>query len=281
MNQNIIANALKCPICELDLHQNGNSLACERGHCFDLASAGYVNLASAKQAGGGDSKELVAARVAFLGSGYYEPFARQVCQRVAQYAHGGVVVDAGCGEGYYSLMAAEAAEADMCGFDLSKFAVMAAAKAAKRQSIDAAFAVAGIFDMPLRDGCADLVMNLFAPCAAEEFCRVLRPGGHLIVAGAGENHLEGLKRIIYDEVIPNQTRADLPDIPQLRLVERARVAYDITVERREDIMALFSMTPYYYRTTEAGRARLESTDRLDTRVDFDIFVYEKAENFAL
>ena len=281
MNQNIIDNVLKCPVCELDLCTKGNSLTCERGHCFDLASAGYVNLASSKQAGGGDSKELVAARMAFLGAGYYEPFAREVCLRVAQYAHGGVVIDAGCGEGYYSLLAAREAEADVCGFDLSKFAVMAAAKAAKRQSIDAAFAVAGIFDMPLRDGCADLVMNLFAPCAAEEFCRVLKPGGHLIVAGAGENHLEGLKRLIYDEFIPNQTRADLPDIPQLCLVEQARITYDISVERHEDIMALFSMTPYYYRTAEAGRARLESALRLDTKVDFDIFVYKKAENVTL
>lgn len=278
MNQNIIDNCLKCPVCELGLRLGGNSLMCERGHCFDLASAGYVNLASSKQAGGGDSKELVAARVAFLAAGYYETFAREVSRRVAEHARGGVVVDAGCGEGYYSLMAAEAAEADVCGFDLSKFAVMAAAKAARRRGVDAAFAVAGIFDMPLRDGCADLVMNLFAPCAPEEFARVLRPGGHLIVAGAGEQHLEGLKGIIYDEVIPNQTRADLPDTPQLRLAEQARVTYDISVECREDIMALFSMTPYYYRTAEAGRARLEATDRLDTRVDFDIFVYEKAEN---
>ncbi len=278
MNQNIIDNVLKCPICELGLRQSGSSLTCERGHCFDLSSTGYVNLATSKQAGGGDSKELVAARVAFLGAGYYETFAREICDRVARLARGGVVVDAGCGEGYYSLLAAEAAEAHMCGFDLSKFAVMAAAKTARRLGIDAAFAVAGIFDMPLREGCADLVMNLFAPCAAEEFCRVLKPGGHLIVAGAGENHLEGLKRVIYDEVIPNQTRADLPNIPQLTLVEQARVTYNITVERREDIMALFSMTPYYYRTAQAGRARLESADRLDTTVDFDIFVYKKAEN---
>ena len=278
MNNIVVSKMLKCPICEQGIGRKDNSLVCPSRHCFDIASAGYVNLASSKQSGGGDSRELVAARVAFLGAGYYDAFAREICRRVVQYAKGGRVVDAGCGEGYYSLMAAREAEAAMCGFDLSKFAVMAAAKAAKRQNIDAAFAVAGIFDMPLADGCADVVMNLFAPCASEEFGRVLKPGGHLIVAGSGEMHLSGLKSVIYDEVIPNQTRADLPDGAGFELVEQARVRYDIKIESREDIMALFSMTPYYYRTSEAGRARLEALEQLDTEVDFDIFVYKKAES---
>ena len=276
MNEKILSNVLICPICECDLGVRGNSLVCENGHCFDVAAAGYVNLASAKQAGGGDSKQLVSARTAFLSAGYYERFSDEINARAVKYARSGVIVDAGCGEGYYSNRVAVAADADVCGFDLSKFAVMAAAKAAKRNNINSTFAVAGIFDMPLCDGCADMVINLFAPCAAEEFSRVLKPGGHLIVAGAGERHLEGLKSVIYDNVTKNETRADLPDIPSLSLVESARVSYNINIKQREHIMALFSMTPYYYRTSESGRAALEATETLETVVDFDIFVYKKA-----
>lgn len=275
MNEKVLSNALVCPICEDGLALKGNSLCCERGHCFDVASAGYVNLASAKQAGGGDSKQLVSARTEFLAAGYYQRFSDEINARAQKYAHAGIIVDAGCGEGYYSNRVAVAAEADVCGFDLSKFAIMAAAKAAKRNNINSMFAVAGIFDMPLRDGCADMVINLFAPCAAEEFARVLKSGGHLIVAGAGARHLEGLKSVIYDNVTKNETRADLPDIPSLSLVESARVCYDISIKQREHIMALFSMTPYYYRTSESGRAALEATEALETVVDFDIFVYKK------
>lgn len=275
MNEKILSNALVCPICEGDTTVQANSLACERGHCFDIAAAGYVNLASSKQAGGGDSKQLVSARTEFLSAGYYERFSNAINERASKLAHSGIIVDAGCGEGYYSNRIAVAAEADVCGFDLSKFAVMAAAKSAKRNNINSTFAVAGIFDMPLRDGCADMVINLFAPCAAEEFARVLKRGGHLIVAGAGERHLEGLKRVIYDNVTKNETRADLPQIPSLSLVESAKVSYIINIEQREHIMALFSMTPYYYRTSESGRAALESAERLETIVDFDIFVYKK------
>lgn len=274
MNDRLTEQVLRCPVCGGALHAAGGSLSCERRHCFDVASAGYVNLAGPRQHGNGDSRELVSARTAFLGAGYYAHFAREVCRRVAGYAGGGVIIDAGCGDGYYSLMAAEAAGGTLLGLDLSKHAVTAAARAARRQSSSAGFAVAGIFDMPVRDGVADVVMNLFAPCAAEEFWRVLRPGGHLVVAGAGRDHLAGLRAVIYDTVTPNERRADLPG-GGFALLETARVRYSVTLTRRADVQALFAMTPYYYRTSAAGRERLAGLDSLETTVDFDIFVYRK------
>lgn len=274
MNERILKNALVCPNCKEPFELRGNSLVCHNGHTYDLSKEGYVNLAGSRHNGGGDSKELVSARAAFLAAGYYEKFADTVCERLDKYSHGGVIIDAGCGEGYYSLRAARGASADVCGFDLSKPAVSAAAKAAKRQSIDALFSVAGIFDMPLADGCADAVMNLFAPCAEEEFCRVLKSGGYLIVAGAGEDHLDGLKAVLYDEVTKNQPRADLPE--GMTLVSRERIVYEIELRSREDIMSLFSMTPYYYRTSAAGRERLAMCDTVRTTVDFDLFVYKKS-----
>lgn len=276
MNDTLIEQVLRCPVCGGTLARSGGSLVCEGRHCFDVSAAGYVNLAGPRQHGNGDSRELVAARTAFLSAGYYAPFAREVCGRAAAYSGGGVIIDAGCGDGYYSLLAAKQSGGTLLGVDLSKFAVTAAAKAAKRQQCrNADFAVAGIFGMPVRDGAADVVMNLFAPCAAEEFSRVIKPGGHLIVAGAGRDHLSGLRAVIYDEVTPNTARADLPRGGALVEVDTARVRYTVTLTRAADIQSLFSMTPYYYRTTSAGRERLDALDTLETVVDFDVFVYRK------
>jgi 23S rRNA (guanine745-N1)-methyltransferase len=53
--------------------------------------------------------------------------------------------------------------------------------------------------------------------------------------------------------------------------------YTITVEGEEAIEALFSMTPYYWRTSEADRAKLKNLQTLTTEVDFDIFIYQKGE----
>lgn len=270
---------LRCPVCGTRLARDGGSLVCNGGrrHSFDIASAGYVNLAGPRQAGGGDSRELAAARAAFLASGHYDIFADAVCGMLGEYVPaGGFIVDAGCGEGFYSLRAASSTGAALCGFDLSKHAVTYAAKAAGREGADALFCVGGIFDMPLFDGCADAVMNLFAPCAAQEFSRVLKADGCLIVAGAGEHHLEGLKRVLYNEVRLNQPRADLPD--RMTPIKTEKVSYDITIESNEQIMSLFSMTPYFYRTDSEGRARLGTLETLTTTVDFDIFVYRRGDS---
>lgn len=275
MNKTLVEQAWRCPVCGGVLTQNGNSLICEARHCFDISSAGYVNLAGPRQHGNGDSREMVSARTAFLGAGYYAPFAREVCDRAAGYAKGGLIIDAGCGDGYYSLMAVGASGGALLGLDLSKYAVAAAARSARRQSLDATFAVASIFDMPVRDSCADVVMNLFAPCAQDEFARVLKPGGHLIVAGAGRDHLAGLRTVIYDKVTPNTRRADLPEAGAFIQVDTARVRYSVTLTRAADVQSLFAMTPYYYRTSGTGRERLAGLDSLETVVDFDIFVYRK------
>ena len=117
------------------------------------------------------------------------------------------------------------------------------------------------------------MVNIFAPCAEAEYSRVLKTGGVLIVVGAGERHLLGLKRAIYDETYENAGRADLP--VNMRLCERVTVRDEIIVEGREQIANLFSMTPYYWRTSQEDKKKLDELDRLCTEIEFDVGVYRK------
>ena len=274
--------ALRCPVCAaptlVQSREDGRygSLYCLGGrrHCFDFARQGYVHLAP-RHSGGGDAKEAVSARSRFLGAGYYE-VARQTLIALCEAQIGrGLIVDAGCGEGYYTggVAAAMGERAQLCGFDLSRDAVQAAAKAAAAQKLSAFYAVASVFELPLRDSCADGVLNIFAPCVEAEYGRVLKDDGVLIVVGAGEKHLLGLKRAIYDEVYVNEERADLPR--GMRLVEQRTVEDEITVDGAQMIAALFSMTPYYWRTPRAAAEKLAAMDRLTTEIAFDFKVYRK------
>ena len=102
---------LKCPICDgVLMLEDQKTLYCngQKRHAYDLSSSGYVNLSSPKQCGGGDTKEAVRARSAFLDAGYYKPISDKTLELLTLYGNGGErVVDAGCGEGYYTVQAAK------------------------------------------------------------------------------------------------------------------------------------------------------------------------------
>ncbi len=277
-----ITDLLICPVCgaAMTVSDDGKSLICAGGargnktprrHCFDFASGGYVNLAPPSQSLSGDSREAVVSRTRFLEAGYYDPIRDAVCEALSTYSRGGLAVDAGCGEGYYTAAAAKHTGA-ILGLDLSKFGVDTAAKRARRQGLtNTLFTVAGIYSIPLRDGCADAVISMFAPCAEEEFSRILGADGILIAVGAGEDHLYGLKRAVYDEVYKNTDRADMPK--SLALVERKELRFEISLRGNAAIRDLFSMTPYFYRTSERDWGKLSALDELDTEVHAFVEVY--------
>ncbi len=268
----------RCPVCGASFHKVENSLLCNgaRCHCFDFSSCGYVNLATSAQSNGGDSKEAVRARSAFLRSGYYRQAADAIAETVAAYVPAnGTVIDAGCGEGYYAETVA-AHGFRVVGFDLSKAACERAAKQVKANQtlrFRPKFAVAGVFSLPLQDACADAVINVFAPCAETEYARILKPGGILLVAGAGEKHLLGLKKAIYENPYLNTPRADLPRF--MTLTDKKHACFSVTLTDQASIAALFSMTPYYWRTGPADREKLTALTTLTTEIDFEISVYRK------
>ena len=271
-----ITELLRCPVCGTSgtISENQKSFFCTgiRKHCFDFSKSGYLNLAG-PHGGAGDLKSAIRARSLFLEEGYYEPLSASINAILSNLGVSSIL-DAGCGEGYYTNRMTAAADAVM-GIDLSTAGVDHAAKEAKKANNGAGFAVASLFHLPLADASLDAVTSLFAPCAEEEFLRVLKPNGYLILVGAGERHLFGLKSVLYDDPYINTGRADLPK--SMHKADQKKLTYEITVEGRAAIDALFSMTPYYWRTSEHDRAKLEAFDTLKTTVDFDIYIYQKKE----
>ncbi len=271
----IIEKIMRCPVCSeaLTVSDDGKSALCAgmRRHCFDFSKDGYLSFPGSS---GGDSKGAVNARKSFLEKGYYDQMARFVTDSVSKHLTGDAsLLDAGCGEGYYTSMLSETVGCAV-GFDLSKFACAAAAKSARHKGIDnILYGTASVFELPVKDSALDAVVNIFAPCAEEEYTRILRDGGYLFVVGAGRDHLMGLKRAIYDNVYENGERADLPT--SLEHVERLNSKASICVKGRDDIESLFSMTPYYWRTSESDREKLKNIDTLETEIEFEINIYRK------
>ncbi len=263
--------AIICPLCRAPLSVCGASLVCEGGrrHTFDIARTGYVNL-NLHSSASGDTKEMADARRQFLRQGYYTPLCEALSEAVGK---GALLCDAGCGEGYYTERAAQGFDFTV-GADLSKYALAFAGKSARRAlwAERLLYVAASVYALPIADNACDCVLNVFAPCAAEEFFRVLRPGGRLVIAAAGRDHLLEMKRFLYDEVVPNEERRDYPK--EMTLLEK------FPVRRRAEIpgdalRTLFQMTPYFYRTKKDRADALGALSSLPLTLDFEIRIYIK------
>ena len=135
------------------------------------------------------------------------------------------------------------------------------------------YAVASSYKIPLKDGGADTVINIFSPLALDEMRRVIRPGGSFIMAIPGEEHLFGLKAAVYDT--PYKNVPEDTDIPGFKLASREELRYSLNLDSAEKIRALFMMTPYAYRTGERGRQRVHALSSLECEAHFYVLVYER------
>ena len=266
---------LICPLCGNPLTRQERAWVCENRHSFDIARQGYVNLLPVQQKRSlqpGDTREQVTSRRVFLDGGFYAPIRDALCALAKDHACTGPILDIGCGEGYYSAHLANVLAAQLVGLDISKEAVRYAAGRYK----DALWLCASAAHLPVADHSAGLITSLFALTMPEEFLRVLRPDGMFIQVLAAEDHLLGLKSIIYPE-LSHKEKDSVPRIPGFRLVESRPVRFTFTVEG-EQVQNLLSMTPHVYRIGKEGADRLRQTEKLSDTASCVLNLYMRENN---
>ena len=268
----------RCPVCGAPLTREERIYRCGAGHSYDIAKEGYTYLLPPNQkhsSAPGDDRSMAAARRDFLAKGYYSPLLNTICSHFLMHSGASpTVLDAGCGEGYYTAGIFQALSAAglaprMAGTDISKFALRIAAR--RERAVE--FAVASSYHLPAADETADLLLNCFSPLALSEFRRVLRPGGWFFYVVPGADHLWELKQVLYDRPYRNEEK----ETPYEGFAYQDIVPVDtaITLSCREDLRALFQMTPYYWKTPRAGADRLAALDTLTTRLSFRIHIFQK------
>lgn len=187
---------LRCPACGASFARRENSLVCKNGHCFDIARKGYVNLAPGRAPDALYTRPLFESRRRVLESGAYAPVVETLSRLAAQYApDNALLVDAGCGEGFYAKALAAQFER-VVAFDLARDAVYLAASGPKDERAQrVAFLVADLTRIPIRDEAASAVLDVFTPAHYAEFARVLKPGGVLIKALPGAGYLREIRAL--------------------------------------------------------------------------------------
>lgn len=274
--------ALACPLDGDPLYRHGASLRCAAGHGFDIASQGYINLLpvqNKRSLDPGDSKEMVAARRRFLNAGHYASIAAAVSRATLTnlpVGEAGACLDAGCGEGYYLRQLAEVAGCSgqtlaLLGLDISKWAVLAAAKQDKRS----AWVVGSNASLPVLPGTLDRVLCMFGFPVYAEFARVLKPGGLLLQVDAGSDHLRELREIIYPSLKPARDPG-MQAPPGFASQSMESVRYSIDISGAESIADLLAMTPHLYRASAEGRARAAALTEISLTVDVCLTCFRRS-----
>ena len=277
---------LICPLCKAPLIKDQKSLYCcgEKRHCYDIAAAGYVNLlppGKKSNAKTGDDREMLKSRRVFLSGGFYDKISEAAAKAALENLterKGIVFADAGCGDGYHALniegyFNKNGIESQAIGLEASKNGAEMASKLARAKGSSASFVCANIFDMPLSDRSCDVVFSMFAPVADSEVSRVLKDDGVLVVCSSGSYHLWEMRGVLYGE--PRLSPA-LDRTPEgFEHIAHTSLSYTFTLDSRELIASLFTMTPFYWRCPREGRERLLSLDSLTVRAETEYNVYKK------
>ena len=166
---------LLCPVrnCHLALAREERRVACPRGHSFDIARSGYINLLQPQERRSKQPGDTVAA------------------------SPRDVVLDAGCGDGFYLGNLASQTGFEAHGVDISIPAVDGAAR--RYPGCEWIVANADRF-VPYADRSFSMVMSITARMNTGEFQRVLRDDGRLLVALPASEDLVELRGVGRDRV---------------------------------------------------------------------------------
>lgn len=261
----------RCPICQSEMaFENGASLICDKGHCFDLSKVGHINLLP-KQVKTPYSKELFESRRRVFAAGFYDKVVDKLEEMIAQHVADKKIniLDAGCGEGFFTtkLIERHDAKRQIFAVDIEKEAVMMAA----RQALSAKCFVGDLANIPLQRNTIDIILNIFSPASYEEFSRVLTTNGLVVKVVPHEFYLAELRNSAKDQLSSGEySNAQVVDLfrENMDVLAMQRVTYTLPLSQAllADFMA---MTPMMF-NVDLDKINLEAITHIT--IDVEVLV---------
>jgi 23S rRNA (guanine745-N1)-methyltransferase len=249
-------------------------VVCGRGHAFDLARSGYLNLlqpTDRRSLQAGDSRAAVEARARLHAAGIMRAVVDGVVQRAAALNLGGhpSVVDLGSGSGEALAALARSGPIRGVGIDLST----AAAEHAARRYPALTWVVANADrHLPLLDHSVDLILSLHARRNPAECLRVLKPSGVLLVAVPAADDLIELRTLVQGEgTARDRSETLLAEHSALfTVIERSHARQRHRLERP----ALLDLLSGTYRAARASVAdRVAALEQLEVTLASEIVLF--------
>jgi 23S rRNA (guanine745-N1)-methyltransferase len=239
--------------CHLPLTASERRWICERGHSYDTARSGYVNLLQPQDKRSrepGDSADLLAARRRLFERGLEAPFVAAISRMLSE----GPVLDVGCGEALYAASFPD----PFYGIDISATAIDHAA----RHHPQGHFMVANADRfLPYADRSFASLTSITGRTHPAEFRRVLRDAGKLVVVIPGPDDLVELRKVERDRADRTLAMFDAEFV----LMRRERLSERITLDRS----GLRDLATSTYRPK-----RMPDADEMDVTLSRDVFLFE-------
>ncbi|MDC4784343.1 putative RNA methyltransferase [Acinetobacter baumannii] len=269
---------LMCPVCRQRLELVSKTWRCEQGHSYDIAKQGYVNLHVVQHKHSknpGDTPESIDARRAFLQGGYYQPL-QQAIVHLLKDLKAKMVLDIGCGEGYYTSTMQQVVE-QCIGVDIAKNAVQRAAKLNDKVT----WVVGTGATLPVIDQSMDVCTSLFSPIPQTEILRVLKDDGYLIVVTPATDHLYAMREALFEQVNPHTPQKFVEQLQDLFELKEQQVIDAPLVLDQQALKNLIAMTPYAYKASPERRMQLEQKAHLQVTASFQIYLFQKRNKKAI
>lgn len=258
---------LICPVCKHPLHIRERTYRCDQNHGFDLAKEGYVNLLLSHQRRSknpGDDNAMIQARRRFFDSGAFDPLSDFIAKSVIKNRHL-TLLDCGCGEGHFL----GTLSGQRLGIDVSKDAIRCAAKRYK----DVTWVIAnGMRELPVADQSFDCILSVLAPRNTEEFARILKPNGQLILGVPGPNHLIELRTELNANTRDFEEKADeavAKCVPFFQESSRKNIAYQTDLNP-EQVADLIQMTPIFWNSSLEAKEKVQMLSTLSITISLTI-----------
>jgi len=267
---------LLCPVrgCRRPLAQGERRLTCPRGHSFDVARSGYVNLLQPqdrRSPRAGDPVAVRQARGRLIERGLETP----ITEALVNLLHVGradAVLDAGCGDGHHLAALASRSGSEGHGLDISTAAIDEAAR--RYPDLHWVVANADRF-LPYAAASFRAVTSITARRNPEEFRRVLRPDGVLLLVVPAPDDLIEVREAILGEGRARDRVATAIETfaPVFTLERHERIRHVAHL----DAAALADLMTGSYRGGRASRqARLATVGALDVTLSRDALLFRPA-----
>ena len=262
--------------CGEPLRREGARWFCTRNHSFDQHRSGALNLLQPqdrRSKSPGDSREAAQARHFLAGLGHADAVHRALAHAISVRANGGpaTVLDVGCGEGALLRHLSALQGLERHGVDISAPSIEMAAKAGP----DVLFVVANADRfLPYADHSFDFVTSIDARVNADEFARVLRPGGLVLVAVPAPDDLIELRERVQGVKVEKSRapRVESEMADGFALHDRTTVR---ETRMFEPLALRAILTATYRGFRQSERAAVESLSAMTVTLAHDVLAFQR------